>query len=79
MQYFHITDDQGQFIMNAPLETLEEVFGLTVSRTALLLQHTSRQDSEYEFYTTWPRWPVVRVRRLPLEIPSVPLTRRQAE
>ena len=32
MQLFHITDEQGRFVMNAPLETLEEVFGLSLGR-----------------------------------------------
>jgi len=78
-QLFHVTDEQGGFIMNAPLETLEEVFALSIGRVALLLQHTSKQDAEYVFYTSWQKWPTLRVRRLPLEISSTPLTRRQAE
>jgi hypothetical protein len=80
MIIYHVTDESGEMIMNAPLDTISRAFTLTLPAVARLLHETkelmgrctltsnNRQRSDLFYY-----WRKIQVQRLPLEIP------RQAE
>jgi hypothetical protein len=73
MQLFNVKDPKGQFIMNAPIETIRWVFKIPVETMVRVLNETQRLGSHSELHFRSPaagKWPVLLVERLPLEIPD---------